>query len=136
VHFSSHHRDTIRKIFSHPTSGNIEWRDVLALLEYVGTTTEDLHGGGIAPKLRGTRYLFVGNLSLDIRNGITTIHGGKGDLYLGRKNNNHHQPPTIWGNIVPNSPNTVPKKRPEMPPEHRWRPHPSLLMEKRILLAL
>jgi hypothetical protein len=44
VHLSSHHRDTVRKIFSHPTSGNIEWRDVLSLLEYVGTTTEERNG--------------------------------------------------------------------------------------------
>jgi hypothetical protein len=44
VHFSSHHRDTVRKIFSHPTSGNIEWRDVLSLLEYLGTTTEERNG--------------------------------------------------------------------------------------------
>ncbi|MDT5131610.1 MAG: hypothetical protein QOE41_921, partial [Mycobacterium sp.] len=33
AHLSSHHRDTIRKIFSHPASGNIEWRQVLSLLE-------------------------------------------------------------------------------------------------------
>lgn len=44
MHFSSHHRDTVRKIFSHPTSGNIEWRDVLSLLEYLGTTTEERNG--------------------------------------------------------------------------------------------
>jgi hypothetical protein len=44
MHFSSHHRDTLRKIFSHPTSGNIEWRDVLSLLEYVGTITEERNG--------------------------------------------------------------------------------------------
>jgi hypothetical protein len=44
VHLSSHHRDTVRKIFSRPTSGNIEWRDGLSLLEYVGTTTEERNG--------------------------------------------------------------------------------------------
>jgi len=32
AHLSSHHRDTIAKIFSHPASGNIEWRQVLSLL--------------------------------------------------------------------------------------------------------
>lgn len=41
---SSHHRDTLGKIFSHPASGNVEWRDVLSLLEYVGTTTEERSG--------------------------------------------------------------------------------------------
>jgi hypothetical protein len=44
VHLSSHHRDTLGKIFSHPTSGNIEWREVLSLLDYVGTTTEERNG--------------------------------------------------------------------------------------------
>ena len=44
MHFSSHHRDTVRRIFSHPTSGNIEWHDVLSLLESVGTTTEERNG--------------------------------------------------------------------------------------------
>jgi hypothetical protein len=44
VHLSSHHRDTLAKIFTHPTSGNIEWREVLSLLDYVGTTTEERNG--------------------------------------------------------------------------------------------
>jgi hypothetical protein len=44
AHLSSHHRDTIEKIFSHPTSGNIEWREVLSLLEYLGTTTDERNG--------------------------------------------------------------------------------------------
>jgi hypothetical protein len=39
-----HHRDTLERIFSHPSSGNIEWRQVLSLLEAVGTTTEELNG--------------------------------------------------------------------------------------------
>ena len=41
---SSHHRDTLEKIFRHPTSGNIDWREVLSLLEYLGTTTEERNG--------------------------------------------------------------------------------------------
>jgi hypothetical protein len=39
-----HHRDTLERIFSHPSSGNIEWRQVLSLLEAVATTTEELNG--------------------------------------------------------------------------------------------
>ena len=39
-----HHRDTLEKIFGHPSSGNIEWRQVLSLLEAVGTTTEEHNG--------------------------------------------------------------------------------------------
>jgi hypothetical protein len=38
------HRDTLERIFSHPSSGNIEWRQVLSLLEAVGTTTEEHNG--------------------------------------------------------------------------------------------
>ena len=36
-----HHRVTLEKIFSHPLSGNVEWRQVLSLLEAVGTTTQE-----------------------------------------------------------------------------------------------
>jgi hypothetical protein len=43
-HLSNHHRDTIAKIFSHPSSGNIEWRQVLSLLHAVGDVTEE-HSG-------------------------------------------------------------------------------------------
>jgi hypothetical protein len=38
-HLDNHHRDTLRKIFQHPASHNIEWRAVLSLLEAVGTVT-------------------------------------------------------------------------------------------------
>jgi hypothetical protein len=38
------HRDTLERIFSHPSSGNVEWRQVLSLLEAVGTTTEEPNG--------------------------------------------------------------------------------------------
>jgi hypothetical protein len=40
----SEHRDTLKRIFSHPSSGNIEWRQVRALLEAVGTATEEHNG--------------------------------------------------------------------------------------------
>jgi hypothetical protein len=43
---SHHHRETIDRIFSHPTSGNIEWRQVRSLLEAIGTVTEE-HSGKI-----------------------------------------------------------------------------------------
>jgi hypothetical protein len=41
---NNHHRDTIEKIFSHPASGNIEWRQVRSLLEAIGTTVEEHDG--------------------------------------------------------------------------------------------
>jgi hypothetical protein len=37
---NNHHRDTLRKIFSHPASGNIEWREVVSLLEAVGSVEQ------------------------------------------------------------------------------------------------
>ena len=40
----NHHRDTLERIFSHPSSGNIEWRQVRSLLEAVGTVTEEHDG--------------------------------------------------------------------------------------------
>jgi hypothetical protein len=44
VHLNDHHRDTLKKIFSHGSSGNIEWRNVLSLLNAVGTATEQHNG--------------------------------------------------------------------------------------------
>jgi hypothetical protein len=41
---NNHHRDTLRKILSHPASGNIEWRQVLSLLEAAGTVDEQHNG--------------------------------------------------------------------------------------------
>ncbi|HEY2938172.1 MAG TPA: hypothetical protein VGJ27_00010 [Gaiellaceae bacterium] len=38
------HRNTLERIFSHPSSGNVEWRQVRALLEAVGTATEEHNG--------------------------------------------------------------------------------------------
>lgn len=43
-HLSSHHRDTLSKIFAHPTSSNVEWREVLSLLRAVGTVQERHNG--------------------------------------------------------------------------------------------
>jgi len=45
-HLSNNHKDTLRKLFEHPTSHNIEWREVVSLLEAVGTT-ERRHDGKI-----------------------------------------------------------------------------------------
>ncbi|MHB1088176.1 MAG: hypothetical protein ACYC19_05365 [Acidimicrobiales bacterium] len=41
---NNHHRDTLMKIFQHPTSHNIDWRTVLSLLEVVGTLEESGEG--------------------------------------------------------------------------------------------
>jgi hypothetical protein len=49
-HLDSRHRDTLRQIFEHPTSHNIEWRAVMSLLEAVGTVTVR-HDGKVEAKV-------------------------------------------------------------------------------------
>jgi hypothetical protein len=44
AHLNNHHLDTLEKIFSHPASGNIEWRSVLSLLETTGSVTAEHNG--------------------------------------------------------------------------------------------
>jgi hypothetical protein len=41
----SRHRDTLRRLFDHPASGNIEWHQVKSLLERVATVSEEHDGG-------------------------------------------------------------------------------------------
>jgi hypothetical protein len=43
-HLSNRHRDTVERIFSHPPSRNIEWREVVSLLEAIGTVTHEHNG--------------------------------------------------------------------------------------------
>jgi hypothetical protein len=38
------HRDTLRRLFAHPTSGNVEWREVRSLLESIGAVSETRDG--------------------------------------------------------------------------------------------
>ncbi len=44
AHLSNHHRDTVEKIFSHPPNRNVEWREVVSLLETVGGVTHEHNG--------------------------------------------------------------------------------------------
>ena len=39
-----HHRVTVEKIFQHPVSHNIQWHDVLSLLQHVATVVEEHDG--------------------------------------------------------------------------------------------
>jgi hypothetical protein len=57
AHLSNHHRTTLRQIFQHPASHNIEWRSVISLLDTVGSVTEH-HDGKLTVTLGGeTEYL-------------------------------------------------------------------------------
>ena len=40
----SAHRDTVQKLFEHPASSNIEWREVTSLLAAVGTVSHHQNG--------------------------------------------------------------------------------------------
>jgi hypothetical protein len=44
AHLSSDHRDTIERIFRHPSSHNIEWRQIVSLLETIGVVTHEHNG--------------------------------------------------------------------------------------------
>jgi hypothetical protein len=44
THLSNHHRNTLRQLFQHPVSHNIEWHAVLSLLETLGSVVEHRDG--------------------------------------------------------------------------------------------
>ena len=56
-HLDSRHRDTLRQIFQHPTSHNIEWRAVMSLLEAVGTVAVR-HDGKVGVEV-GSEHAFL-----------------------------------------------------------------------------
>ena len=41
---NNHHRNTLRQIFQHPVSHNIEWHAVVSLLEAIGSVVEHRDG--------------------------------------------------------------------------------------------
>lgn len=58
-HLNNHHRDTLDKILRHPSSGNVEWKDVVSLLDTVAETTRE-HNGKYEVTLAGqTDHLTV-----------------------------------------------------------------------------
>lgn len=56
-HLDNRHRDTLRQIFAHPASHNIEWRAVMSLVEAVGTA--DVHRDGKVAVQIGTERAFL-----------------------------------------------------------------------------
>jgi len=67
---SSHHRLTIVKIFHHPAGGNIEWRQVLAMLEDLGTVTQE-HNGKFSVTLGSETEVLEAPRSKDIDEQMT-----------------------------------------------------------------
>lgn len=56
AHLSGRHRDTLDKILRHPTSRNVEWREVVSLLGAVGTV-ETRHDDKVEVRV-GSRIAF------------------------------------------------------------------------------
>ena len=57
-HLSNHHRDTLLQLFQHPTSHNVQWHDVVSLLEAVATV-EVRHDGKYVVRLGTDTEVFV-----------------------------------------------------------------------------
>ena len=56
THLNNHHRNTLRQIFQHPVSHNIEWHAVTSLLDAVGTV--DVHHDGQVAVTVGSESAF------------------------------------------------------------------------------
>jgi hypothetical protein len=65
AHLNNHHRDTVAKIFSHPANRNVEWRQVLSLLEAVGTVT-GRHDGKLEVTVGPEREVFPAPRGKDV----------------------------------------------------------------------
>jgi hypothetical protein len=56
-HLDNRHRNTLREIFQHPTSHNIEWHAVTSLLEAVGTVATH-HDGKVTITVGSQHEIF------------------------------------------------------------------------------
>src|SRR6266700_2186823 len=63
-HLDNHHRNTLRQIFEHPVSHNIEWHAVTSLLDAIGTVT--VHGGKVTIAVGAERQIFDHPVGKDI----------------------------------------------------------------------
>jgi hypothetical protein len=57
IKLNGHHRVTVEKIFQHPVSHNIQWHDVLSLLEAVADVAEE-HDGRFKVTIAGETETF------------------------------------------------------------------------------
>ena len=62
---NNRHRDTLLQLFEHPTSHNIEWQNVLSLLEAVGSVEQD-HAGKFLVRLGAETEVFLRPKGKDI----------------------------------------------------------------------
>ena len=64
-HLDNHHRNTLRQIFQHPASHNIEWHAVTSLLEAVGTVAVH-HDGKVTVTVGSEKAIFEPPVGKDI----------------------------------------------------------------------
>jgi hypothetical protein len=64
-HLSNHHRNTLRQLFQHPVSHNIEWDAVMSLLAAVGSA-EPQHDGKVAVTVGSQTQYFDRHARKDI----------------------------------------------------------------------
>ncbi|MET0716351.1 MAG: hypothetical protein ABWX92_04725 [Mycetocola sp.] len=57
-HLSENHRNTLYHLEQHPTSHNLEWPDILALLNEVADVTEE-HNGKFRVRLGGSELFLT-----------------------------------------------------------------------------
>lgn len=57
IKLDGHHRKTVEKLFTHPTSHNIQWHDVLSMLEAAGQV-EEPHDGRFLVTLGAETQMF------------------------------------------------------------------------------
>ena len=54
-----HHRKTLHALFSHPISANIDFKEVMHLLEEVGAEIDNKSGNRVGVKLNGHSVAFM-----------------------------------------------------------------------------
>jgi len=64
-HLDNRHRNTLRQIFQHPVSHNIEWHAVASLLEAIGTVDVH-HDGKVTVQVGSEREIFEPPVTKDI----------------------------------------------------------------------
>jgi hypothetical protein len=64
-HLDNRHRNTLRQIFQHPVSHNIEWHAVTSLLEAIGTVDVH-HDGKVTVQVGSEREILEPPVSKDI----------------------------------------------------------------------
>ena len=65
VDLNNHHRNTLRELFQHPVSHNIEWRAVISLLEAVGSVAEH-HDGKLTVTVGSQAAIFERPVDKDV----------------------------------------------------------------------